>query len=616
MKQITTNTDLSKLNQKQLEAVMSEEKRLLVLAGAGSGKTKTLIQKLEYLIKDKKVKTSEILAITFTKNATNEMIDRLIMAADVSGDYEALFKTKRKVDQITQDRYTYLKKYKWVNNVSISTFHSLCYKIMKDWGTKGTLNNFNDNNFRLILDSKSADEDLNSLTAKETRGDVLGRILIECCEDKNFLIDFKKYLLDYLVDRIDFAPSKKGKDYPTNYTSLNGTKVRSKSEQYIADWLYRHNIKFIYEPIVNIKKFDFKPDFFIPEANVYLEHISNLSAPMAAKEKELLEGGKVLVKTYESQTKDTAFFNLILEKSIKGRLPLDYKYDASLNYEEEFKYYHKEVNDFRKQVLTTMDMIKVENFDLSSVANKGKKSAHERVRKFYEFAEILIKKYNEYCVNKSYQDFNDLILGTIDLLKKNDTLLDTIRKRFKYVLVDEFQDVNSLQVDLLTLLLKEDTQLFCVGDDWQSIYGFRGSNVDYIVNFEQHYPNPNIIKLDVNYRSTPNIVGASNELIKHNKFRVDKHIEAFKEGNSAIHVFEGETEEQNIDYAIKQVQKLIDQGFNKEDILFLYRRSKMYSPYFEAFKKSGIFVSSKTIHSSKGLESNNNTNAPTGSLLG
>lgn len=82
MREIKTHTDFSNLNKKQLEAVMSEDKRLLVLAGAGSGKTKTLIQKLEYLIKDKGVKTSEILAITFTKNATNEMVDRLIMAAD------------------------------------------------------------------------------------------------------------------------------------------------------------------------------------------------------------------------------------------------------------------------------------------------------------------------------------------------------------------------------------------------------------------------------------------------------------------------------------------------------------------------------------------------------
>ena len=602
MKELNTITDLTSLNNKQYEAVVSEEKRLLVLAGAGSGKTKTLIQKLEYLIKDKGVKTSEILAITFTKNATNEMIDRLIISADSSGEYEKLLQSKRKKEEEDKHRFKFLKKYGWVKNVTISTFHSLCFKLMRDYGTMGTAKNFNDNKFRLLLDAKPKEEGLNSLSADETRSSVMEKILIESCRDKDYLIDFKKYILDYWVDRIDIKSKSKDKNYPTRYTSLNGTRVRSKSEQYIADWLYRHNIKFIYEPIVNMKNFDFQPDFFIPAANIYLEHISELSAPMVNKEKELFDAGKVLVKTYESQTKNTAFFNLVLEKAIKGRLPIDYRYETDLNYEEEFRSYLKEINDFRRQVLNVMDMIKVENFDLTKIAEKAKSSPHERVRKFYEFAKILIEKYNQYCLNKSYQDFNDLVLGAVDLLTNHKEIRDKMSNSFRHILVDEFQDVNNLQIKLLSLLLKQDTQLFCVGDDWQSIYAFRGSNVDYIVNFETYYPEAYTIKLNMNYRSTPSIVGASNEVIKFNKVRVDKVVEAFKKSSSAIHVFEGESEEDNIEYAIKQVRKLKEQGYKKDDILFLYRRSKMYSPYFNEFKKQGIFVSSKTIHSSKGLE--------------
>lgn len=602
MKEIVTNTDLSSLNLKQKEAVISEDKRLLVLAGAGSGKTKTLIQRLEYLIKDKGAKTSEILAITFTKNATNEIVDRLIQVADNSGEYEVLLSKKRTKVEEDRDRYEFLKKYSWVQNVTISTFHSLCFKLVRDWGTKGATNNFSDNKFRLLLDSKSADEELNTLTAEETRSNVLGKILIEACSNKLFLIDFKRYLLDYLVDHIDLNHKGKSTNFETNFTSLNGTRVRSKSEQFIADWLYRHNIKYVYEPIVNMKEFSFQPDFFIPEANIYLEHISDLSAPMAQKEKELFEGGKVLIKTFESDTKDTAFFNLVLDRAIKGKLPLDYNFNSELNYEEEFKYYHKEINDFRNQVLSTMDMIKVENINIEEVSKRAQKNPHERVRKFYEFAIPLIKSYNSYCLNKSYQDFNDLIISAVDLMKNHESVRSSISSKYKYILVDEFQDVNNLQVDLLSLLLTDNTQLFCVGDDWQSIYGFRGSNVDYIVNFEKYYPGCKIIKLDKNYRSTPNIVGASNEVIKNNKYQIDKNVEAFKKSNSAIHVNDSTTESEAILYVVKQVSKLIDQGYNKEDILFLYRRSKMYTPYFEAFRKLGIFVSNKTIHASKGLE--------------
>ena len=97
----TNKTNLSALNNKQQDAVVSEDKRLLVLAGAGSGKTKTLLQKLIYLIEEKGVSPSSILAITFTKNATNEMIDRLVISADESGEYEKqLFdKQKRNADK-------------------------------------------------------------------------------------------------------------------------------------------------------------------------------------------------------------------------------------------------------------------------------------------------------------------------------------------------------------------------------------------------------------------------------------------------------------------------------------------------------------------------------------
>ena len=92
---------------------------------------------------------------------------------------------------------------------------------------------------------------------------------------------------------------------------------------------------------------------------------------------------------------------------------------------------------------------------------------------------------------------DDMIIEVAHALRDNAILRNTLEEQYQYILVDEFQDVNSLQVQLLALLLTPDTQLFCVGDDWQSIYGFRGSEVDYIVNFENHFPESLVIKLDV-----------------------------------------------------------------------------------------------------------------------
>jgi superfamily I DNA/RNA helicase len=169
-------------------------------------------------------------------------------------------------------------------------------------------------------------------------------------------------------------------------------------------------------------------------------------------------------------------------------------------------------------------------------------------------------------------------------------------------LVDEFQDVNNLQVALIKLMLTPATQLFCVGDDWQSIYGFRGSNVSYIVNFEQHFPGAQIVKLNLNYRSTQNIVGASNEVIKHNKFRVEKEVYSSKKSEHKIVVYSGNSEKENVQFCLDKVRELLKDGVTKDDILFLYRRSKMYSPFFFRFKSEGVFVQSKTIHAAKGLE--------------
>src|SRR6476661_1701965 len=143
------------LSDKQREAVVSEDKRLLVLAGAGSGKTKTLLQKLIYLIEEKGISPSNILAITFTKNATNEMIDRLIISADQTGEYEKTLSDKRlNIADRDKQRFYQVKKYKWIDSLTVKTFHSFCYSILRNYGVKEF-----DNKFRIIGEEKKDEED-------------------------------------------------------------------------------------------------------------------------------------------------------------------------------------------------------------------------------------------------------------------------------------------------------------------------------------------------------------------------------------------------------------------------------------------------------------------------
>lgn len=595
-----SNNILEGLNDRQQEAVVSDAKRLLVLAGAGSGKTKTLLQKIIYLIEEKKVQPSSILAITFTKNATNEMIDRLIISADNSGDYERIiFNKKLRKEEKDFERRNWQRKYKWIEGLTVRTFHSFCYTVLQKDGVKEF-----DNKFKIIGDERPDGDDISNRIAPETVFDVFHKLFIEKCSDNNYLLKAKRYILDYLVDKIH-VPKEYHSPKVTDgkfYTSLNGTKVKSKSEQYIADWLFRHSIPFTYEPDLNIKDFNFKPDFHIPDANLYLEHVSNVSYPMQDKEKQFAKGNILYTKTFEENTTDSALFNHTLDQIIKNRLPANYNHDRQLQYLEEFNGYYTEVKDLVYQIIRICDMIKVENIELDEVEARAAKDQHERIRIFYELTIPIIKDYISYTINKSYLDFNDLISKTTDLFNHFEDVRQRYQDRYQYILVDEFQDVNNLQVDLIKLLVKPSTQLFCVGDDWQSIYGFRGSNVEYIINFEKYFSDARVIKLNQNYRSERNIVEASNEVIKNNKHKIDKEIAAVKDTKQKIIIHKGNNEDDNLRFCMETVRELIEEGYAKDDILFLYRRSKMFYNYREEFKQHKFMANGKTIHASKGLE--------------
>ncbi|MDI9357049.1 MAG: UvrD-helicase domain-containing protein [Chitinophagaceae bacterium] len=596
--------DLSFLNDQQREAVMSEQKRILVLAAAGSGKTKTLVEKLTYLIQEKGVNPQNILAITFTKNAANEMHHRFTFINSPLAD--------RQLSEESTEYNPKLYKKKHLSDVpTIKNFHSFCFEVLKQFGA----NQF-DNKFKIILDKKwSEDDEFSHHIAEETIFEVLHKITLQECEEGDFLLLLKRYIIDYYVDKIDKSFEKKEatsfREHAKYYTTLNGISVRSKSEQYIADWLYRHKIYFEYEPTLNVGgDFDFHPDFFIPDADLYIEHTSNQSYEMKGKEWQFRKGKLLLVKTYESMTKDSHAFNIALERILKNRLPAYFQKQAPLSFSEEFNTYNEYLKLFLLDVLQVIHLLKVENKGLDSIFEHSQRDQHERVRIFYTIANRLIQKYHQYCVNKSYLDFEDLISTSIQLFKNNLDIINILKAKYKYILVDEFQDVNTTQIELLKILLTPESQLFCVGDDWQSVYSFRGADVHYIIDFEKYFPPAQIIKLNLNYRSTQNIVEASNEVIKHNKLQVEKHIYSSKTNEHKIVIFTGANENDNIKFCIEKIKQMLAENVKVEDILLLYRRTDMFThshnaqktSYKGGFAKENISIPTKTIHSAKGME--------------
>lgn len=140
----------------------------------------------------------------------------------------------------------------------------------------------------------------------------------------------------------------------------------------------------------------------------------------------------------------------------------------------------------------------------------------------------ILKAYNEELEKLGAIDFGDIILLVLKLFEKNSEILHKYQNQFKYIMVDEFQDTNAAQMNLLKMLTanKDNPNICCVGDDDQSIYSWRGAEIKNILEFEKTYPGAKIIRLEINYRSTPNILSAANSLIKNNMGRLGKDLRA------------------------------------------------------------------------------------------
>lgn len=591
-----------KLNESQLQAVESEALRLLVLAGAGAGKTKTLIQKIEHLVKEYGVSPDKILAITFTRNAADEMIDRLIVANDSTGKYDSEINNKYSTAEEKRElRRKYKNKINWISKLTMTTFHGLCYQMLRSNGAK-----VYDNKYSLLLDANDVrDQMKEEEVSPENPTSILRRSLHNVAtEDQETLLKIKWYL----VSLVNKKEKVKTIQYNTHqetycYTSLNGTKVRSKSEVFIADWLYRHDIAFEYERKVVGKQRSFIPDFYIIEADIFIEHVSELSKGVDAKKEQLLIKKHGVAQTHEYEFYDATGFSQALDNILSKRLGHLKKNLKNLSVTEVFGPYQTELDELIKLMKRVIDLMKVDAQDPNDVFKRGLADEHERVKDFYFILEKVWNDFHAYCKAKSLLDFNDLLINSVKLLKSQNDVREFYQQKYDYILVDEFQDVNDLQVDLLKNLLKPNTQLFCVGDDWQSIYGFRGAVVDYIIDFTKHFPASETIVLNYNYRSTNTIVEAGNQVISNNVYKLDKSIVAFNQDTNIIKLYiSNDEKEDGVEYVINRITELNAAGFNSDDILVLARRTAMLDMYRKAARKVDAKASFKTIHSSKGLE--------------
>lgn len=255
--------------------------------------------------------------------------------------------------------------------------------------------------------------------------------------------------------------------------------------------------------------------------------------------------------------------------------------------------------DSQDQLRLVKRIIKTNNLDeklydaksIQSFINRKKDSGIRSNQISEKDDEVYILVYKEYesILKQTFSvDFADLILKTYELLLKYENILSYYVKRFKHIMVDEFQDTNLLQFKLLKLLNNDTGSMYAVGDDDQSIYGWRGALSKNIKNFTDQFIDVEIFKLEQNYRSTDKILKVANSLITHNKNRLGKELWTNSSRGEQVKIFEAYNNDEESSFIVDKVKMLVRDGYKKSEIAILYRNNFLSRRLEEELNGRGI----------------------------
>jgi len=203
----------------------------------------------------------------------------------------------------------------------------------------------------------------------------------------------------------------------------------------------------------------------------------------------------------------------------------------------------------------------------------------------------LLRIYTEYeafCQRFSLVDFAELLLRAHELLQHNEPLRERYQSRLQHILVDEFQDTNAIQYDLIKLLAHQHRQVFIVGDDDQSIYGWRGAKVENILQFEKDFPGARVFRLEQNYRSTSNILNAANAVIDRNQGRLGKKLWTAGGDGESVKLYAAYNEFDEARFVVDHIQSWVDQGNPRRDAAILYRSNAQSRVFEEILLDAGM----------------------------
>ena len=594
-----SNIDGKSLDQQQREAVINDEDRILLLAGAGSGKTLTIAAKVKYLCETRAVNPADILLISFTKKAAEEMSERIQKILNYP--------------------------------VIATTFHKLGLDIIKqalgkrpDVFEESALSQFVHDFFENKI---SLHQDIienlveyfayyleipNNIDDFDTLGDLYEAEKSADLETLKSKYDQEKYIHEKELEK------------KQNLTTLNNEKVKSLEEIKIANFLFVNGIKYEYEKLYPYENEDkmrkaYRPDFYLSDYDIYLEHFGinkdgRTPQYTPIEEKKYLEGMQwkrevhqknqtKLIETYSYYSSEGILLKKLKEILVENgvqfnpRDPLDIfntVYTSKSN-----KYFP----EFIKLCCTFIALFKSNNYQIPQIdiwldyAEEKNDFFKRRTCIFLEIIKVILQEYQNHLSENNAIDFADMINLATEKVNNNHNI-----HPYKYVIVDEYQDVSKSRFDLIKAILKKtNAKFFCVGDDWQSIYRFAGSDISLFTNLEKHLGHTEILKIENTYRNSQNLINEASNFILQNPSQLKKNLRSNKQLDYPL-VFWGFSNDNksilllgrtNYDISIAMDTGLF-RNVTKNGV-----KSLEYTPYPD------LPIQFLSVHKSKGLEADN-----------
>lgn len=482
----------------QRKACVVDEDNVLVLAGAGTGKTSTMIAKAAYLVRAGLAKPDEILMLAFARKARDELEERL---QGIEG----------------------------MNGVRVETFHSLGSKIIGSVdGARMTLSVLAQDERRR---TKFIDD---GITELQSNADFLGHLRAFFC---NYLVP--------LPNEVNFKTLGEYIHYLKNQEirSLKGDVVKSFAELEIANYLFLNGIEYVYEasyehPTATASRRQYQPDFYLPELGVYIEHFgidrNGNTAPYIDKS-EYWEGihwkrgihrqfGTNLIETYSYERQEGVLIKVLEERLMAHCDRVGVAFDTVRN-EKPFEVLKKlgSYVAFSKLLDGFLNVFKGSTWTLPTLREGlGTSWADARMHVFLRIFELVLARYEDALARSRTIDFNDMIKKATGYVQGCE-----FRSTYRYIMVDEFQDISPARAALVKALRDQvpGCALFSVGDDWQAIYRFTGSDVSLTMKFSESFGATERVNLDKTFRFNNRIGDVASCFVQANPEQLRKVIE-------------------------------------------------------------------------------------------